>query len=237
MITLEHASKEYRAGSRVVKALDDVSLQIASGEFVAIVGASGSGKTTLLQVLGGLDTLTCGVYRLSGERVDGLDDAALSALRNRTIGFVFQSFNLLARATAIENVLTPGLYSDSPPTVSDADRVMERVGILHRRSHYPSEMSGGEQQRVAIARALIMRPSLVLADEPTGNLDAASSDQIMRVLVDLHGAGLTVVLVTHDPQIAACAGRTITLRDGHMTSDEKSLPSPAGRHAAHVAAP
>ncbi|MEO8910236.1 MAG: ABC transporter ATP-binding protein [Gemmatimonadaceae bacterium] len=219
MIKLQQVRMIYAAGSRSVTALDGVSLEIEAGEFVAIVGTSGSGKTTLLQILGALDVPSEGAYLLNGVRVDGLPDAALSALRNRTIGFVFQNFNLLPRTTALENVLTPGLYADAPPSVADAENVMERVGMLHRRTHYPSEMSGGEQQRVAIARALVMRPSLVLADEPTGNLDATTAQQIMDLLADLHRAGLTIVLVTHDPLIAARAERTITISDGRIVSD------------------
>jgi putative ABC transport system ATP-binding protein len=223
MISLEHVRKSYGGTERPVAALSDVSLQLDRGEFVAIVGASGSGKTTLLQILGALDLPSEGSYVLNGQRVDGLSDDELSALRNRTIGFVFQSFNLLPRASALENVLTPGLYSDTPPTKADAETVMRQVGILHRSSHMPSEMSGGEQQRIAIARALVMRPQLLLADEPTGNLDAATGDQIMNVLGDLHRSGLTIVVVTHDPAVAARAERMITIRDGRIASDERRL--------------
>ena len=221
MITLVHVRKVYGGGERTVTALDDVSFHIEGSEFVAIQGASGSGKTTLLQILGALDLPTAGSYALNGNRVDGLDDAALSALRNRTIGFVFQSFNLLPRTTALENVLAPGLYSDAPPSVADAEAVMDQVGMRHRSSHFPAELSGGEQQRIAIARALVMRPSLLLADEPTGNLDAATGAQIMDVLGELHRAGMTIVMVTHDPLIAAHAQRTITISDGKIASDQR----------------
>lgn len=200
-------------------ALDDITLNIAQGELVAIVGTSGSGKTTLLHILGSLDVPTAGEYTLDGEHMNDVDDITLSHRRNKLIGFVFQNFNLLPRATALENVLTPGLYSATPPTEADALQVMEKVNIAHRKSHYPSEMSGGEQQRVAIARALIMRPSLLLADEPTGNLDSATSDQIMQVFHDLNSEGLTIVMVTHGPGVAAQAGRVITIKDGRILSD------------------
>ncbi|MDQ2890464.1 MAG: ABC transporter ATP-binding protein [Gemmatimonadota bacterium] len=212
-------TKRYEAGERSVVALDTLSLEIAAGEFVSIMGTSGSGKTTLLQVLGTLDVPTSGSYVFNGERVDGLADAELSSFRNRTLGFVFQSFNLLARCTAAENVMLPGLYSADRPTPIRVAEVMQQVGIEHRRSHFPFEMSGGEQQRVAIARALVMQPVLLLADEPTGNLDETTGDQIMNLFCDLHRAGLTIVLVTHDPLIAARAGRIITLRDGAIVSD------------------
>jgi putative ABC transport system ATP-binding protein len=220
MIELSNIRKVYGAKEQPIIALDDVSMHIAAGEFVSVMGTSGSGKTTLLHVLGALDAPTAGSYRLRGQRVDGLGDVELSALRNRTMGFVFQSFNLLSRATALENVLMPGLYADAALQRADGEKVMERVGILHRCTHFPSEMSGGEQQRVAIARALIMRPSLLLADEPTGNLDATTGDQIMSLLADLHRGGLTIILVTHDPLIAAHADRHITLRDGRIVHDE-----------------
>jgi putative ABC transport system ATP-binding protein len=236
MIELRNIRKVYGDTSRPVVALDDVSMNIATGEFVSIMGTSGSGKTTLLQVLGALDAPTAGSYQLNGQRVDGLGDVELSALRNRTMGFVFQSFNLLSRTTALENVLMPGLYADAELPVADAEEVMERVGILHRRTHFPSEMSGGEQQRVAIARALIMRPSLLLADEPTGNLDAATGEQIMGLLTDLHRDGLTIVLVTHDPLIGARAGRHIILRDGRVVRDDVHLSAGgAGAYAPHSA--
>jgi len=236
MIELTNISKVYGDRARPVVALHDVSLNIATGEFVSIMGTSGSGKTTLLQILGALDAPTAGSYQLNGQRVDGLGDVELSALRNRTMGFVFQSFNLLSRTTALENVLMPSLYADAELPLADAEEVMERVGILHRRTHLPSEMSGGEQQRVAIARALIMRPSLLLADEPTGNLDAATGEQIMRLLADLHRGGLTIVLVTHDPLIGARAGRHIILRDGCIVRDETHLSSGgAGEYAARSA--
>ena len=219
MIELTNISKVYGDPALPVVALHDVSLNIATGEFVSIMGTSGSGKTTLLQILGALDAPTGGSYQLNGQRVNGLGDVELSALRNRTMGFVFQSFNLLSRTTALENVLMPSLYADAELPLADAEEVMERVGILHRRTHFPSEMLGGEQQRVAIARALIM-----------------TGEQIMRLLADLHRGGLTIVLVTHDPLIGARAGRHIILRDGCIVRDEAHLSSGgAGEYAAHSA--
>ena len=217
MIELQQVSKTYTGRAAPVTALSDVSLNIETGEFVAIVGASGSGKSTLLQILGCLDAPTTGRYVLDGTPVEGLDDAALSRLRNRRVGFVFQSFNLLPRATAIENVELPLLYANgTAPDASAAPLLLKRVGVAHRARHYPAELSGGEQQRVAIARALVMSPSLLLADEPTGNLDAATGAQVLRLIHDLNDDGLTVVLVTHDPTVAAQADRRITLADGRI---------------------
>ena len=217
MIELHHVSKTYTGRAAPVTALSDVSLRVETGEFVAIVGASGSGKSTLLQILGCLDAPSTGRYVLDGTPVQGLDDAELSHLRNRRVGFVFQSFNLLPRATAIENVELPLLYANgAAPDASAAPLLLERVGVAHRARHYPAELSGGEQQRVAIARALVMSPSLLLADEPTGNLDAATGAQVLQLIHDLNDDGLTVVLVTHDPAVAAQADRRITLADGRI---------------------
>ena len=217
MITLQDVSKIYQGTELPVTALADVSLQVPRGEFVAVVGPSGSGKSTLLQIIGCLDTPTTGAYVLNGTPVASLDDAALSRLRNREIGFVFQAFNLVPRTTAVENVETPMLYGTQPVSRDRARAVMERVGVLHRADHYPQQLSGGEQQRVAIARALVMNPSLLIADEPTGNLDAATGAQIMDLFEDLHDHGLTIVLVTHDESVAGRAGRTIVMRDGRVT--------------------
>jgi putative ABC transport system ATP-binding protein len=222
MITLDHVGKTFGGRERPVVALQDVSLRVERGEFVAIVGASGSGKSTLLQILGCLDTPTSGSYELDGIPVAGLDDADLSRLRNERIGFVFQSFNLIPRTTALENVETPLLYSSGPTRRDRAGAMLERVGVAHRADHFPEEMSGGEQQRVAIARALVMEPSLLIADEPTGNLDTDTGGQIMALLEDLHRGGLTIVLVTHDPAIAARAERIVTLRDGRVVEASKS---------------
>jgi putative ABC transport system ATP-binding protein len=217
MIELQHVSKTYTGRAAPVTALFDLSLSVETGEFVAIVGASGSGKSTLLQILGCLDAPTTGRYVLDGTPVQGLDDAELSHLRNRRVGFVFQSFNLLPRATALENVELPLLYANgTAPNLSAAPLLLKRVGVAHRARHYPAELSGGEQQRVAIARALVMSPSLLLADEPTGNLDAATGAQVLQLIHDLNDDGLTVVLVTHDPAIAAQADRRITIADGRI---------------------
>ena len=224
MIRLDHVSKEFGRDGRTVRALDDVSLEIRRGEFVAITGPSGSGKTTLLQVLGCLDVPTSGTYTFDDTRVDALDDEALSRLRNTRIGFVFQSFNLISRTTALENVETPLLYADTLPPSGTGLALLEKVGLGDRRDHFPTEMSGGEQQRVAIARALIMHPALLLADEPTGNLDSATGDQILDLFAKLHADGLTVVLITHDPRVASRAQRVIALRDGRLAGTPIVMP-------------
>ena len=224
MIRLDHVSKEFGRDGRTVRALDDVSLEIRRGEFVAITGPSGSGKTTLLQILGCLDVPTSGTYTFDDTRVDALDDEALSRLRNTRIGFVFQSFNLISRTTALENVETPLLYADTLPPSGTGLALLEKVGLGDRRDHFPTEMSGGEQQRVAIARALIMHPALLLADEPTGNLDSATGDQILDLFAKLHADGLTVVLITHDPRVASRAQRVIALRDGRLAGTPIVMP-------------
>jgi putative ABC transport system ATP-binding protein len=201
-----------------VVALDRVSLRIGEGEKLAIMGPSGSGKSTLLSLLGGLDRPTRGEYLLDGDPVSVLDDDALSAIRNRRIGFVFQSFHLLPHLSVVENVETPLAYSDVP--LADwrprAERALDRVGVLSRAAHRPSELSGGEAQRVAIARALVTQPRMLLADEPTGNLDSVTGEQIAALLDDLHGEGRTIVLVTHNEALARRARRMIRLRDGRI---------------------
>jgi putative ABC transport system ATP-binding protein len=219
MIVLEGISKVYDDGGRTVTALRDVSLRIDRGEFVAVVGPSGSGKSTLLQIIGCLDTPTSGTYQLDGIAVSSMDDATLSRLRNERIGFVFQAFNLIPRTTAVENVELPMCYGPASPVRSQAMAMLDRVGMAQRAEHFPSQLSGGEQQRVAIARALMLSPSLLIADEPTGNLDEATGAQILDLLSELHRAGLTIVLVTHDPAVARRAERVITLRDGAVVSD------------------
>jgi putative ABC transport system ATP-binding protein len=224
MIRLDHVSKGFGRDGRTVRALDNVSLEIRRGEFIAITGPSGSGKTTLLQILGCLDVPTSGSYSFDDTRVDTLDDEALSRLRNTRIGFVFQSFNLISRTTALENVETPLLYADTVPPPGIGLALLEKVGLADRRDHFPTEMSGGEQQRVAIARALIMHPSLLLADEPTGNLDSATGDQILDLFAQLHADGLTVVLITHDPRVASRAQRVIALRDGRLAGPTIVMP-------------
>jgi putative ABC transport system ATP-binding protein len=212
-----------RGGGASVVALDGVSLRIADGEKLAIMGPSGSGKSTLLSLLGGLDRPTRGEYLLEGESVTALDDDALSAIRNRTIGFVFQSFHLLPHLSVVENVETPLVYSAVPPVEwrPRALRALERVGLLSRSDHRPSELSGGEAQRTAIARALVTQARLILADEPTGNLDSTTGEQIARLLDDLHAEGRTIVLVTHNEALARRAQRMIQLRDGRIEAEEE----------------
>ena len=223
LIALDAIVKTYRMGDVTVEALRGVSLDIADGEFVAIMGASGSGKSTLMNVLGCLDRPTSGQYLLAGEEVSRLSPNALAALRNRTIGFVFQNFNLLSRTSALENVELPLLYSGTHARERHARALeaLERVGLRDRADHHPNQMSGGQQQRVAIARALVGRPRLVLADEPTGNLDSKTSVEVMRIFEELQREGITVVLVTHEPDIADWAHRVITMRDGLVRSDER----------------
>jgi putative ABC transport system ATP-binding protein len=219
MFVLEGVSKVHGEGRRAVQALSDLSLTVSSGEFVAIAGPSGSGKSTLLQIVGCLDVPTSGRYLLEGTEVSTLDDRALSRLRNAHVGFVFQSFNLVSRTTALENVELPMVYSSRPASRDRARVALDRVGMSHRADHFPNELSGGEQQRVAIARALVLEPALLIADEPTGNLDATNGDQILDLFTDLNREGLTVLLVTHDPRVAARAHRVVSLADGRLVSD------------------
>lgn len=221
MIEVDGLTKSYRKGPVVTDVLRGVSLRVEPGEFVAIMGSSGSGKSTLLNILGYLDRPDSGSYRFEGRDHSGADDDTLSAVRNRKIGFVFQQFHLLERADARYNVTLPLLYADDD--VSDLDgraaRVLEAVGLADRATHRPGEMSGGEQQRVAIARALINDPALILADEPTGNLDSTSSHGILEILGQLHRAGRTIVLVTHDRAVAERANRILSLEDGRIADD------------------
>ena len=220
MIEVEHIEKTYqRGGGTPVTALSDVSFTIAQGEFVTVRGASGSGKSSLLNILGCLDTPTSGTYLLSGEDVSNYSDKERSHLRCRRIGFVFQSFNLLPRTTAVENIEVPALYSGEALDRDKALSLLQRVGLADRSDHFISELSGGEQQRVAIARALMNDPPLLLADEPTGNLDSASGESIMELLSDLNKEGRTIVMVTHDQAIAAYAQREFYIRDGVIASD------------------
>jgi len=220
LIALERVSRVYRMGEVEVPALDDVSLDIGTGEFVAIVGPSGSGKSTMMNILGCLDRPSHGAYHLAGSAVAELDDDALARLRSRTIGFVFQSYNLLPRTSALDNVATPLLYQGigRGERMRRARAALERLGLGDRVSHEPSELSGGQQQRVAIARALVTEPALVLADEPTGNLDSHAGAEVMAVLRDLHDQGRTVVLITHDTDVATSADRQIHLRDGRVAA-------------------
>ena len=223
VIQTEQLVKTYASGTNEVHALRGIDLAVAKGEFVAIMGTSGSGKSTLMNILGCLDTPTGGSYLLDGVRVDGLDKNALAAIRNEKIGFVFQGFNLLPRTSAIENVELPMLYDRSGrkrDTRALAAAALERVGLGQRLDHQPSELSGGQQQRVAIARALVTAPALILADEPTGNLDTQTSVEVMALFQELNAQGITIVLVTHEPDIAVYATRIVEVRDGRIRRDE-----------------
>ena len=230
VIVVEDLSKVYQLGDVELRALDHVSLKVNRGEFLCIMGASGSGKSTLMNILGCLDRPTTGRYVLDGREVSRLDRSALADVRNRTLGFVFQSFNLLARTSALENVELPLVYA----SVSRRERVMrataalERVGLGDRLHHHPSQLSGGQQQRVAIARAIVNQPRIMLADEPTGNLDSKTSDSVMALFQELGRAGLTIVYVTHDPDVALCAARVVTVRDGQILSDLSQVARVAG---------
>ena len=222
VIQVEQLVKTYASGTNEVHALRGIDLSIAPGEFVAIMGTSGSGKSTLMNILGCLDTPTGGAYLLDGVRVDGLDRNALADIRNQKIGFVFQGFNLLPRTSAIENVELPMLYDRSGKkrdTRALATAALERVGLGQRLDHQPSELSGGQQQRVAIARALVTAPTLILADEPTGNLDTETSAEVMALFQELNDQGITIVLVTHEPDIAVYARRIVEVRDGRIRRD------------------
>lgn len=219
MIQVENIAKIYARGDgSTVEALKSVTLDISPGEFVAVRGASGSGKSTLLNILGCLDTPSSGSYRLDGEDVARYSDKQLSRIRNAKIGFIFQAFNLLPRTTAVENVEIPMVYCDGQVDRQRALAVLDRVGLRSRAQHYASELSGGEQQRVAIARALVNTPLLILADEPTGNLDFKAGRDIMTLLQELHGDGRTILLVTHDDAVAAYASRELRLQDGTILS-------------------
>jgi putative ABC transport system ATP-binding protein len=221
--------KRYTLGDVVLHALDGVSLTVASGELVAIMGASGSGKSTLMNILGCLDRPTEGSYMLDGREVSGLSRGELAEVRNKTLGFVFQSFNLLARTSAIENVELPLVYADvnRRERAERARVALERVGLGQRLHHHPSQLSGGQQQRVAIARAIVNRPKVMLADEPTGNLDSKTSLGVMALFQELWEAGLTILYVTHDLDVARYASRVLVMRDGHLLSDERQSPRSA----------
>ncbi len=221
LIQARHLVKTYTMGDQTVHALRDVSIDIAEGDFVAIMGASGSGKSTLMNILGCLDLPTSGEYLLAGEAVQGMAQDQLASIRNRRIGFVFQQFNLLPRTSALENVELPMVYGGvkALERKTRAMKALEQVGLGSRSEHTPAELSGGQQQRVAIARALVNSPQLILADEPTGALDSQTSEDIMRLLTDLNQQGMTVIIVTHEPDIAEWARRKVVFKDGSIIED------------------
>jgi putative ABC transport system ATP-binding protein len=222
MIELNAIRKTYRQGGADIHALDGIDLHVTQGEFIAVMGPSGSGKSTLLNVLGGLDRPDSGRYRLAQDEISALDDDAASDVRNRRIGFVFQSFHLLPRLSVLENVLLPQRYARAPDPEAPARAraLLERIGLGQRLDHLPGQLSGGQLQRAAIARALLNQPALLLADEPTGNLDSNSAADVMALLRELHAGGQTLVMVTHDPAIAASAQRVIHLHDGRIAAEQ-----------------
>jgi putative ABC transport system ATP-binding protein len=222
MIAIENLDKTYRLGKIEVPALRDVTLEIEEGGFVAVMGPSGSGKSTLMNIIGCLDVPTSGVYRLEGEEVSRLSENRLAAVRNRRIGFVFQNFNLLTRISALENVVLPLSYGGRRGARALAMEALGRVGLADRAGHKPTELSGGERQRVAIARAIVNEPSILLADEPTGNLDSTTGAEIIKIFHDLGRSGVTLILVTHEREIAETARRIVYMRDGRIVSDERT---------------
>ena len=223
LISLKNIYKIYNVGGEEVRALDGIDLDIKNNEFLAIMGPSGSGKSTLMNMIGCLDTPTSGAYEFEGEMVQIMDDSQLASIRNRKIGFVFQTFNLLPKATAQHNVEIPLVYANIQKSerTTMATNALESVGLLDRLHHKPNELSGGQRQRVAIARALVNEPSIILADEPTGNLDSKSGSEIMQILDDLHKKGNTIILVTHEDDVARHAHRIIRLFDGKIIEDSK----------------
>ncbi|HXJ23201.1 MAG TPA: ABC transporter ATP-binding protein [Polyangia bacterium] len=223
LIDLTQVSKVYRMGDVEVHALRDVSFSVTERDFVAVMGSSGSGKSTLMNIIGCLDRPTAGTYRLDSHEVSTLDRRALARIRNQTLGFVFQSFNLLARTSALENVELPLMYAGVPARERRrrAAEALERVRLADRAHHHPNQMSGGQQQRVAVARALVSHPRLIVADEPTGNLDSRTTVEIMVLFQELASAGITVLLVTHEPDVAAYASRVVVMRDGRIRSDAR----------------
>jgi len=228
VILTHRLARDYDMGGEVVHALRGVDIQIRKNEFVAIMGPSGSGKSTLMNLIGCLDTPSGGEYWLNGQKVSDLSDDALARIRNKEIGFVFQTFNLLPRASALHNVELPLIYAGAGAKErrERAEQALDHVGLGDRMEHRPSELSGGQRQRVAIARALVNEPSILLADEPTGNLDSATGEEIMRLFKQLHDAGQTIIVVTHEPDIAAHAYRQILLRDGLVERDQKTKGAP-----------
>jgi len=224
LISARNLIKEYTIGNITVRAVDDVSLDIERGEFIAIMGASGSGKSTFMNMMGALDTPTSGIVEIDGHSIGGMTSDELANLRNVTIGFVFQQFNLLPRTSALDNVRVPLLYAHEKPADMEARcrECLEMVGLGERMLNHPSQLSGGQQQRVAIARALVNHPKVILADEPTGALDSKTSEEVMGLFTRLNGMGITIILVTHEPDIAAYARRRVTFKDGKIIEDSRS---------------
>jgi len=235
LLALQHVEKRYDAGEISVIALREINLAVTRGEFVAIMGASGSGKSTLMNILGCLDLPTRGKYTLAGTDVRLLDDTDLAAVRNRLIGFVFQSFNLIPRTSALRNVELPLVYAGVKPRerAERARAALQMVGLENRSGHKPSELSGGQQQRVAVARAIVTDPAIILADEPTGNLDTTATAEMLDLLDHLHGLGRTIILITHEPDVAMRASRVVRLSDGRIVSDEYQTPSAAMHPSSH----
>jgi putative ABC transport system ATP-binding protein len=231
IISLDQVGRTYHMGRVAVHALRDVSLTVEPGEFVAIIGPSGSGKSTLMNIIGCLDRPSRGLYRLAGTPANELDDDGLARLRSRAIGFVFQSYNLLPRTSALDNVAAPLLYQGASRRErrARAAAALERLGLADRLSHEPTELSGGQQQRVAVARAIVSEPALLLADEPTGNLDTRTGAEVLALFQELHRAGRTIVLITHDAEVARAASRHVHLRDGQIDRSAEALSAPSGR--------